>query len=93
LKTRFDELFQISVVCVVDETAFWFVCVASCGNHVFATQATQGQQDNKLIFKESFQFVGLPKDFVITLDMYTLQLPRVTLPHKEQYHIQPVSVH
>jgi hypothetical protein len=93
LKTQLDELFQITVVCVVDESAFWFVCIASCGNHVFATQAAQGQQDNKLIFKESFQFVGLPKDFVIALDVYTLQLQRVTLSHKEQYHIQPVCVH
>jgi hypothetical protein len=65
------------------------VCIASCGNHVFATQAAQGLQDNKLIFKETFQFVGLPKDFVIILDVYTLQLQRVTLHHKEQYQIQP----
>ena len=93
LRTQLDELFQITVVCVVDESAFWFVCIASCGNHVFATQAAQCQQDNKLIFKESFQFVSLPTDFVITLDVYTLQLQRLTLHHKEQYHIQPVSVH
>ena len=92
LKTQLDELFQITV-CVVDESAFWFVCIASCGNRVFATQAAQGQQDNKLIFKETFQFVSLPKDFVITLDVYTLQLQRVALPHKEQYRIQPVCVH
>jgi hypothetical protein len=25
--------------------------------------------------------------------VYTLQLQRVTLSHKEQYHIQPVCVH
>ena len=93
LKTQLDELFQITFVCVVDESAFWFVCIASCGNHVFATQAAQGQQDNKLIFKETFQFVGLPKDFVIILDVYTLQLQRVALHHKEQYEIQPVCVH
>ena len=93
LQTQLDELFQITVVCVVDECAFWFVCIASCGNHVFATQAAQGLQDNKLIFKETFQFVGLPKDFVIILDVYTLQLQRVTLHHKEQYQIQPVCLH
>ena len=93
LKSYLNEFYQITVVCVVDESAFWFVCIASCRNHVFATQAAQGQQDNKLIFKESFQFVGLPKDFVITLDVYTLQVQRVTLRHEEQYHIQLVCVH
>ena len=92
LKTQLDEFYQIILICVVDESVFWFVCIASCGKHVFATQAAQGQQDNKLVFKESLQFVGLPKDFVITLDVYALQLQRVTLPHKEQYQNQPVCV-
>jgi hypothetical protein len=93
LKTQWDEFYQITVICVVDECVFWFVCIASHGKHVFATQATQGQQDNKLIFKESLQFVGLPKDFVITLDVYTLQLQRVTVPRRERYRIGPVCVH
>jgi hypothetical protein len=66
---------------------FWFVCLASHGKHVFATQAIQDHQDSKLNFKESLQFVGLPKDFVITLEVYSLQLRRVTLPHEERYHI------
>jgi hypothetical protein len=94
-KKSFDEINSINIVlCAVDRSVVWFVCIASCGSHVFATQAAQGQQDNKLIFKESIQFVSLPKDFVITLDVYTLQLQRVTLPpHKEQYRAWPVCVH
>lgn len=93
LKTQWDEFYQITVICVADGSVFWFVCIASHGKQVFATQATQGQQDNKLIFKESLQFFGLPKDFVITLDVYTMQLQRVTVPHREWYHIGPVRVH
>lgn len=93
MKLQLDKFCQITLVCVVDESTFWFVCIASCGNHVFATQAAQGHQDNKLIFKETFQFVGLPKDFVITLGVYSLQLQGVTLRHEEQYHIRPVGVH
>jgi hypothetical protein len=79
-----------TVICVVDEFVFWFVCIASHGKHVFATQAIQSQQDIKLNFRESLEFVGLPKDFVITLEVYSLRLRRVILPHEERYHIEQV---
>jgi hypothetical protein len=74
-------------ICVVEDSVFWFVCTALCGQHVFATRATQIQKDNRLNFMESFRFVGLPNDFVITLEVYSLRLRKVTLPYEERYHI------
>lgn len=79
-------------ICVVDEFVFWFVCIASHGKRVFATKAIQSQQDSKLNFRESLQFVGLPKDFVITLEVYSLRLRRVILPDEDRYHIEQVCV-
>ncbi|XP_023705186.1 anillin isoform X3 [Cryptotermes secundus] len=70
-----------------EDSVFWFVCTALHGQHVFATRATQIQKDNRLNFMESFRFVGLPKDFVITLEVYSLRLRKVTLPYEERYHI------
>jgi hypothetical protein len=78
------------VICFVDEFVFWFVCVASHGKHVFATRATQSLQDGKLNFRDFLHFIGLPKDFIITLEVYSLRLQRVILPHEERYHIGQV---
>jgi hypothetical protein len=88
-----------TAICVAEDSVFWFVCTAVHGQHVFATRATQIQKDNRLNFTDYFGFVNLPKDFVITLEVYSLQLQKVTLPYEERYHIgrqvcadKPVSI-
>jgi hypothetical protein len=74
-------------ICVLEESVFWFVCTASYGLHVFATRPTQIQNGNRLNFMESFQFIGLPEGFVITLEVYSLRMRKVTLPYEERYHM------
>ncbi|XP_069682002.1 anillin-like isoform X2 [Periplaneta americana] len=71
-----------------DESTFWFLCLAAYGRHVFATRATQPGQDGRLYFKESLQFVDLPSDFGIILQVFSLRLRRVALPHEERYHLE-----